>query len=112
MDEATSKYLLANKSPSRKCGEPDNRSTHFYIAMYWAQALASQSKDAGLASCFSEVASSLEASESKIMEELIDNQGKPMEIGGYYQPDVSLAEDAMRPSEMFNAIIDGLQTSS
>lgn len=112
LDEATSKYLLANKSPSRKCGEPDNRSTHFYIAMYWAQALASQSKDAGLASCFSEVASSLEASESKIMEDLIDNQGKPMEIGGYYQPDVSLAEDAMRPSEMFNAIIDGLQTSS
>jgi isocitrate dehydrogenase len=108
LDEATTQYLLNNKSPSRKCGEPDNRSSHFYLALYWARSLATQTHDADLASHFAVVAESLEVSESQITEDLVNNQGKPMDIGGYYQPDPSLTEEAMRPSETFNAIIDGI----
>ena len=108
LDEATTQYLLTNKAPSRKCGEPDNRSSHFYIALYWAKALATQTKDDELASHFAGIADSLEASESKITEELINTQGKPMDIGGYYQPDQSLIEGAMRPSDTFNTIIDSI----
>lgn len=108
LDEATTQYLLTNKSPSRQCGEPDNRSSHFYLALYWARSLVAQTKDAELASHFAEVAISLEANEPKITEDMINNQGKPMDIGGYYQPDHSLAEGAMRPSNTFNAIIDSI----
>jgi len=108
LDEATTQYLLNNKSPSRKCGEPDNRSSHFYLALYWARSLATQTHDADLASHFTVVAESLEVNESQITEDFVNNQGKPMDIGGYYQPDPSLTEEAMRPSETFNAIIDGI----
>jgi len=108
LDEATTQYLLNNKSPSRKCGEPDNRSSHFYLALYWARSLATQTHDADLASHFTVVAESLEVNESQITEDFVNNQGKPMDIGGYYQPDPSLIEEAMRPSETFNAIIDGI----
>ena len=108
LDEATTQYLLNNKSPSRKCGEPDNRSSHFYLALYWARSLATQTHDADLASHFEEVVDALEASEIQICKDLIDNQGVTMDIGGYYMPCTKLAEQAMRPSETFNAIIDGI----
>jgi len=108
LDEATTQYLLTNKSPSRKCGEPDNRSSHFYLALYWARALATQSEDSELALHFAGVAESLEASESQIVDDLIKNQGNPIDIGGYYQPDPSLTAEAIRPSDTFNTIIDGI----
>jgi isocitrate dehydrogenase len=107
LDEATAQYLLNAKAPSRKCGEADNRTTHFYVAMYWARALAAQTGDAELAARFAPLAAALEENESTIYAELIDVQGKPMDIGGYYQPDAKLAADAMRPSETFNAILEG-----
>ncbi|MGY8689168.1 MAG: NADP-dependent isocitrate dehydrogenase, partial [Verrucomicrobiales bacterium] len=84
LDEATTKYLLDNKSPSRKCGELDNRGSHFYVALYWAQALAAQEGDASLKAEFTPIAEALAASEAKIVEELNSVQGQPMDIGGYY----------------------------
>ena len=108
LDEATTQYLLNNKAPSRKVNESDNRTTHYYLALYWAKGLAKQSHDADLAHHFTRVASELEANEDVICKAIIDCQGVPKDIGGYYMPQVALATNAMRPSDTFNAIIDGI----
>lgn len=105
LSNATSKVLLNGKSPSRKVGELDNRGSHFYLAMYWAQGLATQNDDAELKSAFESMAKALADNESVIVEELNRVQGKPMDIGGYYQPDERLASAAMRPSTTLNGII-------
>ncbi|MFY0599526.1 MAG: NADP-dependent isocitrate dehydrogenase [Cyclobacteriaceae bacterium] len=105
LDLATSKFLETNKSPARKVGQIDNRGSHFYLAFYWAQALAAQTTDPELQSQFSGLAKSLEENESKINEELIQAQGKPQEIGGYYLPNAEKAAKAMRPSATFNALL-------
>ncbi len=107
LDAAATKYLLENKSPSRKVNELDNRGSHFYLALYWAQALA-QSNDDELRAYFAPVAKALSDQEAKIVAELVDVQGQPMDVGGYYMPDDELASKAMRPSTTLNAIIDGL----
>ncbi|MBG80419.1 MAG: isocitrate dehydrogenase (NADP(+)) [Phycisphaerae bacterium] len=106
LDEASTAYLMNNKSPSRKCGERDNRGTHFYVAMYWAQALASRSDD--LAARFQPIAEALAANEDTIMAELNAVQGDSMDVGGYYQPVPAKAESAMRPSQTLNSIVDGM----
>ncbi|MFT6399309.1 MAG: isocitrate dehydrogenase, partial [Bradymonadia bacterium] len=108
LDEATTKYLLNNKSPSRKVNEPDNRASHYYVATYWAEALAEQSDDAALASKFAPLAKTLAANEDKVIAELNEVQGQAMDIGGYYYPSEELAEKAMRPSATLNAIIDAI----
>ena len=108
LDEATGKYLLNNKSPSRKVGEIDNRGSHFYVALYWAQALAAQNDDADLKAKFSGVAASLSDNESEIANELIAVQGESVDIGGYYRPESAKASVAMRPSDSFNSILKGL----
>jgi isocitrate dehydrogenase len=108
LDEATTRYLMENRAPSRKAGELDNRGTHFFLAMYWAQALAGQTEDANLAARFGPMAAAMEANESAIITELNDAQGVAMDIGGYYHPDPSLAATAMRPSATFNAILEGV----
>ncbi len=105
LDEATTAYLLNNKSPSRKVNEIDNRGSHFYVALYWAQALAAQDEDADLAKTFAPLAEKLAANEPQIAAELLAAQGSPVDIGGYYRPDRALAERAMRPSETLNSII-------
>ncbi len=107
LDAAATKYLLENKSPSRKVNELDNRGSHFYLALYWAQALA-ESGDAELRGYFAPIAKALRDNEAKIVSELIEVQGKPMDVGGYYLPNDELASKAMRPSATFNAIIDAL----
>lgn len=106
LDAATGKFLDENKSPSRKVNEHDNRGSHFYLAMYWAEALAAQGKDSELASAFKAVASDLRANEDKINAELIAAQGSPVDLGGYYMPDEAKVEKAMRPSGTLNAILD------
>ena len=106
LDQAIAKFLDNNKSPARKVGEIDNRGSHFYLALYWAQALADQSKDAELKAKFSAIAAQLIANEAKINEELLAAQGKPVDLGGHYHPDFEKASKAMRPSATFNAIID------
>ncbi len=108
LDRANGKILDNDKSPQRKVGELDNRGSHFYLAMYWARALADQTKDAELQKIFSPIASELERNEAKIVSELNGVQGKPVEIGGYYHPDSAKTSTAMRPSATLNAIIDGL----
>ncbi len=108
LDEANSQFLENNKSPSRKVGELDNRGSHFYLAMYWARALAQQSADGELQTLFEVVAGKLAANESNIMDELNAAQGSPVDLGGYYHPDSALASNAMRPSATFNAIIDSI----
>ncbi|MFN3969612.1 NADP-dependent isocitrate dehydrogenase [Flavobacterium sp.] len=108
LDVATEKFLATDKSPARKVGQIDNRGSHFYLAMYWAEALAAQTKDAELQAKFTEIASELNANEAKINEELIGAQGKPQQIGGYYQPSKELTEKAMRPSQTFNSILSKL----
>jgi len=102
LDQATEKFLENDKSPARKVGQIDNRGSHFYIALYWAQALAAQDKDAELKATFTEIAKDLTDNEAKINEELIGSQGKHQEIGGYYKPDFKLTDRAMRPSETLN----------
>src|SRR5256885_806537 len=106
--EATGKLLDEDKSPSRRTGELDNRGSQFYIALYWAQALAAQTEDAELASKFASLAKQLADNESKIIEELRTVQGKAVDIGGYYMPDVAKMDAVMRPSATFNAAIDAL----
>jgi isocitrate dehydrogenase len=106
LDRANGLVLEHNKSPQRKVGELDNRGSHFYLAMYWARALADQNSDAGLRDVFTPIAQALEANESRIVGELSGVQGKTVEVGGYYQPDPALAARAMRPSATFNTIID------
>ena len=108
LDVAIAKFLDNNKSPTRKVGEIDNRGSHFYLALYWAEALAAQTKDAELQARFAKVAKALQDNEAKINEELIGAQGKPMDIGGYYLPDFEKASKAMRPSATLNAIVDAL----
>jgi isocitrate dehydrogenase len=108
LDTAIGKFLDNNKSPARKVGEIDNRGSHFYLAMYWAEALAAQSKDVELQARFAAVARQLIDNEATINQELIAAQGKPVDMGGYYQPDRARTTKAMRPSPTFNAIIDAL----
>ncbi len=105
LDKATGKFLDTNKSPSRKVNELDNRGSHFYLCMYWAEALAEQSDDAELQAHFTAIAQELAASEAKIVEELNSVQGVAMDVGGYYKPDPKLASVAMRPSATFNEIL-------
>jgi isocitrate dehydrogenase len=108
LDSATGKFLLEDRSPSRKVGELDNRGSHFYLAMYWAQALAEQSGNVELQRHFTPIAKRLSDNETVIVEQLNSAQGQPIDIGGYYQPNVELLSQAMRPSELFNNIIDAL----
>jgi isocitrate dehydrogenase len=108
LDRATGKVLDLGRSPSRKVNELDNRGSHFYLALYWAQALAEQSEDAPLAEHFAPIAAQLAEAESTIVEELNAVQGEAMDVGGYYFPDPALAEAAMRPSPTLNAIVDAL----
>jgi len=108
LDAATAKFLDNDKSPSRAVGGIDNRGSHFYLCMYWAQALAEQTKDAELAKRFAPLAETLTANETKIVEELIAVQGKPVDIGGYYQPNLELVSKAMRPSATLNAALAAL----
>ena len=105
LDVATEKFLANDKSPARKVGQIDNRGSHFYLAMYWAEALGAQDKDAELKAIFAPVAAEFFANETKINSELIGAQGKPQTIGGYYQPNPELTSKAMRPSETFNTIL-------
>ncbi len=107
LDQATTQYLLQNKSPTRRLGGIDNRGSHFYLAMFWAQALAT-CDDAELASVFAPVAAALAENEAKIVEELLSVQGEPADIGGYFLPDEAKADAVMRPSATLNAIIDGI----
>ena len=109
LDEATGKLLENNKGPSPKTGELDNRGSHFYLALYWAQALADQTEDLDLQAYFAPLAKTLAASEQKVLAELKSVQGKPVEIGGYYIPDPKKAEKVMRPSATFNAALDGVR---
>jgi isocitrate dehydrogenase len=108
LDQANAKFLESNKSPARKVGEIDNRGSHFYLALYWAQALASQTEDPNLAAKFAKVAKQLEDNEAKINAELLAAQGKPVDLGGYYHPDEAKVSKAMRPSQTLNAIIDSI----
>ncbi|WP_373518526.1 NADP-dependent isocitrate dehydrogenase [Pricia sp.] len=105
LDTATEKFLINDKSPSRKVNELDTRGSHFYLALYWAEALAEQNKDKDLKSRFSEVFETLHENESKITGELIAAQGRPQKIGGYYLPDPKMVEEAMRPSKTLNGIL-------
>jgi isocitrate dehydrogenase len=109
LDRATGQILDHNRSPQRKVGELDNRGSHFYLAMYWARALADQTGDAALAGRFAPIAQQLERHEATIVAELNGAQGKPIDIGGYYHPDPALTARAMRPSATFNAIIEGMK---
>ncbi len=108
LDQAIGKFLENNKSPARKVGEIDNRGSHYYLATYWAEALAAQSKDPELRNRFTVVAKKLAESEAKINGELIGAQGKPVDLGGYYHPDPKKVEPAMRPSSTLNAIITSI----
>jgi isocitrate dehydrogenase len=108
LDAATGKFLVENKSPARKVGGLDNRGSHFYLAMYWAEALAAQDEDAELKAIFTPVYAALSESEDKIVAELAAVQGKPVDIGGYYKMNKALAEAVMRPSLTLNSIVDGL----
>jgi isocitrate dehydrogenase len=108
LDSATSKFLLNNRSPSRKVNEIDNRGSHFYLTMYWAEALAQQTKDTELQSRFTRIAKELTENEEKITQQLLAAQGTPVELGGYYKPDIDLATKAMRPSVTFNSTIESL----
>ena len=105
LDEANDSFLRNDKSPSRKIGQIDNRGSHFYLAMYWADALAAQDKDAELKAIFTPIAAELKSKEEKINAELIGSQGKAQEIGGYYQPNPELTSKAMRPSATLNEIL-------
>jgi len=106
LDEATEKFLLNDKSPSRKVKELDTRGSHFYLAMYWAEALATQEIDVELKTIFSKVSEELNQKENEIVTELLNAQGASQEIGGYYKPDANLVEKAMRPSETLNAVLN------
>ncbi len=108
LDQANGQFLDNDKSPSRKLGGIDNRGSHFYIALYWAQALAAQDDDAALKARFAPLAKALTENEQAIVAELIAAQGKPVDIGGYYRPDVAKASKAMRPSSTFNAALAAL----
>jgi isocitrate dehydrogenase len=108
LDLAISKYLENARTPSRVVNEIDNRGSTFYLAMYWAQELAAQDKDSSIKERFTKVAKEIEDNEAKITEELLAAQGKHVDIGGYYLPDIEKSTNAMRPSATFNAIIDAM----
>ena len=108
LDQAIGKFLENEKSPSRKVGERDTRGSHFYLALYWAQALAGQSKDTEVQARFAKVAQALGDNEAKIVAELNSAQGRSVDIGGYYRPDRLKATQAMRPSTIFNTIVDAI----
>ncbi len=108
LDRATGTFLEENRSPSRRVGELDNRGSHFYLALYWARELAAQTDDADLAAAFADVAQALGDNEERIVAELNEVQGEPVDIGGYYRPDPERAAAAMRPSPTFTATLDAL----
>ena len=108
LDDATDKFLENDKSPSRKVGELDNRGSHLYLAMYWAEGLAKQDKDAALKATFSKIANDLKLNENKIVTELNESQGNVSNIGGYYLPNEDLANNAMRPNNILNGILEGI----
>ncbi len=108
LDQANAKFLESNKSPARKVGEIDNRGSHFYLALYWAQALAQQTQDKNLAARFVKIAKEMADNEAKITGELLAAQGKPVDVGGYYHPDDAKASKAMRPSQTLNAIVNAI----
>ena len=108
LDEATEQFLEEDRSPSRKVGELDTRGSHFYLTLYWAKALAKQSDHQGLQEKFSPIADLLESKKEIILSELLNAQGKPQDIGGYYLPDSDMIGQAMRPSSSFNSILDQL----
>jgi isocitrate dehydrogenase len=108
LDEANAKFLATDKSPARKVGQIDNRGSHFYLAMYWAEALANQTADTEIASKFEPIAQAMKENEAKINEELITAQGKSQDIDGYYHPSHEKTYAAMRPSATLNAIVDGI----
>ncbi len=108
LDAAIARFLDENKSPARRVGQIDNRGSHYYLATYWAQALAAQEQDAALAARFAPIAAALAENEDRINAELIGVQGRPVDMGGYYRPDDALTNAAMRPSATLNAIIDGM----
>ena len=105
LDEANGQYLDNNKAPSRKAGELDNRGSHFYLALYWAQALAAQTDDPDLAATFAPLAATLAEHEDRIVEEINGVQGAPADVGGYYVPDPAMASAVMRPSPTFNTAL-------
>jgi isocitrate dehydrogenase len=108
LDQANAKFLESNKSPARKVGEIDNRGSHFYLALYWAQALAQQTQDKNLQARFVKIAKEMADNEAKINAELLAAQGKPVDVGGYYHPNDAKAAKAMRPSATLNAIVDAI----
>ncbi|MFA6499193.1 MAG: NADP-dependent isocitrate dehydrogenase, partial [Desulfurivibrionaceae bacterium] len=108
LDEAIGKFLENEKSPSRKVGERDTRGSQFYLALYWAQSLAAQSKDKEVQARFAKVAQELGDNEAKIVAELNSAQGRPVDIGGYYRPDRVKATQAMRPSKILNTVVDAI----
>ncbi|MBT4494880.1 MAG: NADP-dependent isocitrate dehydrogenase [Gammaproteobacteria bacterium] len=110
LNDAIAKFLESNKSPSRKVNEIDNRGSHFYLAMYWAEAMAAQDKDPSLKEKFQTMADTLHSNEDKINEEMLAAQGDPVDVGGYYQPDPEQATKAMRPSQTFNATLAAIMT--
>jgi isocitrate dehydrogenase len=108
LEDATDKFLENNKSPSRKAGKLDNRGSHFYLAMYWAEGLANQDKDATLKTAFAKISKELKENETKIIAELADIQGSGHSIGGYYLPNEEMADNAMKPNATFNRILEGI----
>src|SRR5690625_2289372 len=111
LDQANTRFLENNKAPSRKVGERDNRGSHFYLAMYWARALADQREDEELAAIFGKLADKLEGAESAVNKELLGVQGAPVELGGYYRPDSDMVRHVMRPSTTLNEALDTLRKS-
>ncbi len=109
LDAATGTFLEEDRSPGRALGTIDNRGSHFYLSLYWAQELAKQTKDADLAAAFAPIAATLAQNEEAIVSELNAVQGAPVEIGGYYRPDDALVEAVMRPSSTLNGIVDALR---
>ena len=108
LDKATETFLNEDRSPARKLGTIDNRGSHFYLALYWAEELAKQTEDAELAAAFASLASTLRADEKAIVDELLAVQGKPADIGGYFRPDAEKAAAVMRPSATFNEALASL----
>ena len=108
LDIANNKYLDNNKEPSRKTGEQDNKASHYFVAKYWAVALASQSESPELAAKFAPIAKALVDNKATIMAELLASEGKAKDIGGYFNPDTIKAETVMRPSVTLNSIIDNI----
>ena len=109
LNEAVGKFLDENKSPSRKVNELDNRGSHFYLAFFWAEALAAQNKDSELKERFSPLASTIRENEQAIVNELNEAQGKPVDLGGYYLTDDAKTSSAMRPSPLFNEALASLR---